>query len=615
MVLSYRTIFDVSEPDALRKIIEPAFHVWLNNRKGIDLDHLSANWSHGKGCRATRVTTEINQGKGQVSRTVLEDDTGYITTLTLTSRTSERVRFWLDIDSPANGAPAKPPQLVRSILSQVDATDGKSSMPDEPRLYQPHDVANLADQINDDQRLFPILVAGSASSIPLDAWRRYVTAITRDTCGMANLVLLSPEATRAFEQNHGEALNHVPVGTLRTFVPGIRLDDASASTKNKILGTERLVSDSTEYLARVLAGVARRSATGTALTRTEREAERALSRVTAEELLGFEKSLSPATPATGVGVAFTPAKPKFARSKTDPALQLVGPAKSIGVGLVNRLIQLVVHAYRDKWGRGDFGPQAIGLIELALRRDPESVRKSQEEVLTRIEVQQAQLESAQLQLAATKHEMSELDLDLAAAREDLVKAQGRVRHLEKLFVVKGLGEDAFTEPVFDVRTKVPTSFAEVVERVSDFSHITFTCDWDTVAGLDDTIHAPVSRLGGVWEGLIALDDYARSKFKGDFSGSFHEYLRNTPAGYSSLSTDRYAATESETVQQTPKYRQKRAFKVPAQIDESGTAIMFSHLKKGVETTDPRVYFHDATAKNNLIIVGYIGPHLEVKRTN
>lgn len=615
-MLTYRSIFELSEDDAFERIVEPALFRWLSERKGYDLDKLGPRWTSHDHSRASLVTSD--EPGGRVRRLRLEEDSGYSTAVITVERPREPARFWIEIDSPLGKQPAKPPAFLRDILGQVQAQDGAAPLPDSPLLYSRDDIGLLAEQINDEDRHGVLFVAGTSPDLPNEEWRRLVSAITQDTCGMATTVILAADATDAFNSAHEPLGYQVPPGTIRSFQPGAHLEDESDARRNKILGTGRLVADSERYLQRVLASVARRAVVGLPLTKAERDAKRALDKSEANILLGLsEQSATVLTPDEGTPAVVADALPeqKSGRRKSDGEPSLDPTAAALGHAFLNKLVRAVTRTFENNWGRGQFQASDLPLIEQALLPDPEATRRDREQVGAEFAEIQQSLSDLETQLKEAHRSLEDLDLELAIERDEAQNKSGEMRTLRKRLAMSLPSEEAYAEVEKDPRDDRPTSFAALQEHIHVFTNLTFTCDWDETASLDDSVQAPTSRLYSLWEGFLALDDYARAKRDDAFAGSFFEYNNNSPAGYASIPSNRYAATESETVRGSRKFMADREFRVPDSVNPSGVSAMTSHLRAGNKTTDPRAYFLDATANHQIIVVGYIGRHLDVKSTN
>ena len=138
-------------------------------------------------------------------------------------------------------------------------------------------------------------------------------------------------------------------------------------------------------------------------------------------------------------------------------------------------------------------------------------------------------------------------------------------------------------------------------------------------GLDRLATAPQAVVWGntAWRGLRSLAAYARHRTEDHFQGGFWEWC---DAGFpeSWPATDKkLSMSESETVQNTPKFNNRRLLPVSTDVDRTGKTYMYSHLKvaEGGSDLAPRIYFYDDTHGNTgKIHVGFIGPHYLMPNT-
>ena len=114
-----------------------------------------------------------------------------------------------------------------------------------------------------------------------------------------------------------------------------------------------------------------------------------------------------------------------------------------------------------------------------------------------------------------------------------------------------------------------------------------------------------------WRGLRALAAYAQDRVNGWNKGGFWEWCaEGGPLSWPATSK-KLSMTESETVQNNPKLRETRIFKVAAELDPSGQILMLAHLKIAEVGGNlaPRIYFHDDTGgATSQVHVGFVGPH-------
>jgi hypothetical protein len=122
--------------------------------------------------------------------------------------------------------------------------------------------------------------------------------------------------------------------------------------------------------------------------------------------------------------------------------------------------------------------------------------------------------------------------------------------------------------------------------------------------------------GAIWQGLLALEHYARATAGGASAGGFYGWCSES----GEWATSKVAMGESETVENNARMRAARVLPIDPAVGLGGETYMGAHLKiqKGGETQIPRIYFHDDTGgATGKVHVGFIGPHslMPNKQTN
>ncbi|WP_333745565.1 hypothetical protein [Streptomyces sp. IBSBF 2950] len=158
---------------------------------------------------------------------------------------------------------------------------------------------------------------------------------------------------------------------------------------------------------------------------------------------------------------------------------------------------------------------------------------------------------------------------------------------------------------------LPTSFADLWERLDTLAHVRVTADRRIALALDEQAEAR-TWAAKAWSGLAALESYAAYR-KDGFAGGFHQFCKSPPAGARVYPVSQVAMTETSATMAA--YGQERIF--PALDGEE--AEMQAHLKLAPRgNVCPRVHFLDDVAgkrASGLVVVGYVGPHLRNKRTS
>jgi hypothetical protein len=139
---------------------------------------------------------------------------------------------------------------------------------------------------------------------------------------------------------------------------------------------------------------------------------------------------------------------------------------------------------------------------------------------------------------------------------------------------------------------------------------------DGVDALDQFPQAPAWAKKS-WRALVALQNYAEAKKRG-WTGDFNTWCLEPEETWSRTVPSKWVAlTESDTVDNNPRFKSARVFPVPTTVDPTGEVYMCAHIKivEGGRPA-PRIHFFDDTSgSSGKIWIGYIGPHLLNGQTN
>lgn len=219
-----------------------------------------------------------------------------------------------------------------------------------------------------------------------------------------------------------------------------------------------------------------------------------------------------------------------------------------------------------------------------------------------------------------------LELELEERGEverELAKANGHLLRLTRALREQGM--DALVWQTHDRASEddLPDTVQDVSEAVAAAQE--YLGAWVMVPpsapreldGIDSAANA-YSWGNTTWRGLLALSAYAQAKANGS-SGDFWAWCeRGEPLAWPTTKK-KLAMSESETVQNNPRFMAARLFEVDPRVDgsDSGRIHMGAHLKisEGGGNLAPRVYFHDDTGgQTGKVHVGFVGPHYLVPNT-
>lgn len=246
--------------------------------------------------------------------------------------------------------------------------------------------------------------------------------------------------------------------------------------------------------------------------------------------------------------------------------------------------------------------------ELRLGRD-----RTDAELLAMAEEEIERLTAERNELKDDLGRLEEDRLDTQADLEESVSEATRLQNQLQLMLV-GSADAAAAEGTADLACE-PRNMSEALKFARErLTHVVIPDGVERDLDDLDTHMNSVSWGELTWRGLRALHLYAEAGFDGNFkqwcqeSGHFWAW---------SASDKKLALRESESVETNARMREQRRFPVDRQIDDSGTVIMWAHLKiaEGGGRLAPRVYFLDDTrGATGKVHVGFVGPHRYTENT-
>ena len=531
------------------------------------------------------------------------------------------------------------PRIVRNVIGGRRAHTGPTRVTAKPRPVMRGEEEFVSDQIHDPARTIPITVAVSPASEANHRWGQLVDTLVRNSMGMALTYTVPFEVAEALNALLPDDLQ-VPPGTARTFLPDIDLENPNESLRHRSIGARALADAAfsrrgettvRHFLRKAHARSARRSALARPLPKEARRtvaltnealAKAHLAQRVEQQVAQKTEAALPAVPATApIPVEEIPAETAAAApAQVAPGkLSKLASLAAIGERILNFLL-------------GRFGAKATKLDPVA---EIEQTYQSLDEKKTEVDAlwdeygrESAQLEKKVRALeevsAAQQAKHQELQLDLAAEQIDAANLQRKLDYYRGQLLE--LQRTDLLDPALDEAWESPTDIDELVDRLTPTGRATGAGSHPAslrvvYTGKREDLE-PIAKadVGGwtarIWTYIHALHDYAELKAAGGFEGGFQQYLENDSASGAKTALSNYAQTESESVKENPKWREQRVFPVPTSVVPAGRVFMDSHFKIRTETgLYPRIYFHDATAKDGKIYVGYIGKHLTNTLTN
>ncbi|MFJ8046373.1 hypothetical protein ACIRBX_38275 [Kitasatospora sp. NPDC096147] len=134
------------------------------------------------------------------------------------------------------------PELARTLLPLLDATDGPVRIGDAPRVVRPAGVEALIDELCDPERTLPVVVASLPPATTTDGWLEGTgSQLTRQLTGLAALYLLDHEALPLF--NVALEYHKVYGGAVRTYLPEVDPASRADGGRHPVLPRHRIEED------------------------------------------------------------------------------------------------------------------------------------------------------------------------------------------------------------------------------------------------------------------------------------------------------------------------------------------------------------------------------------
>lgn len=496
-----------------------------------------------------------------------------------------------DVDEDAAMGRVSPPRIVRSLLDAVPVKDGRTAVHGTPSIVAETDAEEIFEAITDPARVVAVVVAPSPGIGLEERWRDVVGSLTRESAGVSTAFVLRWNDVHLLNDRMPRPFRVEP-GRVRTFLPGVDLDNFADAKRHPILGPITLsrslngtrVSD---RLAKIHAAAVRRRLLEFGLPSDVRRGIELLHRI--ETRMRREVEIRER-------VAIEPALAEQRLEHRD--------GRSDTRGAIDRLAQ--------RWlGVDQWMPEHLDRLDELLR-----VRTAEAQVAAEsIESLERIVQSQNAELEAARQRYDDLEFDIAELDEQAQKYERETVELRRRLLKANLYEEAYVAQEEETDWSAPVSVEELVNRITAGKEahaalrwVEYTGDRSKAAEIDrrDRLGRVASRL---WEYVRVLHDYAELRASG-FSGNVDTYLNSDSADGFRCSRERHASNESDTVRANPRWSAERLLPVPTTVDPSGTALMTAHFKVTyLGQFAPRLHYCDDTARSGKIYIGYIGRHL------
>jgi hypothetical protein len=626
MAVGYRSIFSLRRDQDALQLTAEQFRSWMAH-KGYGYVAVSPGvYEVAEHAQLVVIELHPHDGSHSVRYRLTESSSPgeWVTTVTVHRDGREDDWIWVDVNAPpSTPRPAASykrlvkdvdaadawwtgvPHMVRVILSAADAHDGEMILSARPTLVTVADVDGLISVICDPGRRGTALVAAPIPGLPVPSMIGHVEQLTRECVGLAGIYVLDSGAAAKLEESFAPS-HSVPLGAVRTFLPGVDPASAVDARRHRVLLARTIAEQAPGKLAHLL-GRAHRS--------------RALNLPLPLRVAQVDRLLSREEPATVLRAIQETPPDLFARRPGDrvAGLDSAGQAVSTAVrevAIVGELLTSLVSEFQSGAARADMsrGTDDMTSRFRELLAEGRGVLRGHREISRRLAALQDMLDEAEDDRDLVRARLEDEQLAHAETQAELLRAKLELDRLRGILSRTGRVDQTRAAAA---AAQSPGSFAELLERLYEhvLPRVIFTGGPKHALELDDL--DPLGTWAAKsWDVLRVLDGYAAARRRGEFSKGVHAYLDHTPPGRPGYSPGAHSTQESEPVERSPKLRMSRVFPVPTDIHPDGVIFMDAHFKiarRGL--VSPRIYYYDDASKTGTIYVGYIGKHLPNAHTN
>lgn len=545
-------------------------------------------------------TSHDQDNRRHITTTVTEDKENTYTQIKIVERSEQGEMFTTDIiiavtgtggwlygltESADGGSPGVP-RFVADVALKAVVDRSQKGWHKGALTIDENNVYDLFEYLTSTSRQLPVFIIGTADDTDLlrdyskksKEWAKNIT-------GNAILAVLSPRATELISEKTGTDYSPQP-WTIRTYLPGLDLDDTRDSRRHRYVGQYRLASERAGITRFRLGRIANEYRASQPTPITVLRARKQLDLAANRNLLRYGSSTH----------SRLLEHHREASESTFKTIELTHEeARSISVFkslldidvITDEVIENIAVAYEDHTK-----------IERTIAR--------LDEFSEAIEASSAELEFAKL-------ENAELVDEIEALNENNDIAQRRINYMQRQLVTAGMAGEAYDTQYLDDDLDSVDSFADLLEVLRGLQDegIIYTGRDRDMTDVDE-LDTKGSAIKMAVRCVRSLISYRNACLSESFVGGLYRFIRD--GGALSLGPRAFADKESDTTMNM--YGNERIFPVPIDVDPSGYTTMESHFKLAkIGQRSPRMYVLDNISVSGNIYIGYIGTHLTIATTN
>lgn len=489
------------------------------------------------------------------------------------------------------------PRLASNLLRTLNVVDNGRRLRAGAQILTAADIDAFVTWMRDPARQLPVQILATDDRLDasMSAVRNQAAEWTKYLAGQSHVVVLDHDATRLFNRQIPDEFEAWP-WTLRTYRPHIEFAGTIEARQQRAIRTERLATQGDRKIASLLVASTRAITQQYPVPKNVRRVQALLARL--ERAARVEQLESPA-PRRRAEAPTLPAR----RPRVPSPAETVVPKDG-----VDPLLLELGDAVLQTFDSEKLTPEIMSKV-MDLLTEPADAGDATADLEDELLALQEKYDELEEQASDQRDTLEELNAELLRAEREAESAQRQIDYLQQELESAGKAAAAYSFVDQDPLEEIE-DILSVIEKARDLQYVVPTWDEDTVleiAEYDNHGSVPIT----AWSALLTMEDYGRAKAEEGYDLGFQHFVEER----GELVTRKRVAMR-ETPQTMDRWGEERRFKVPEEVEPSGSVLMEAHIKLTLDgANSPRMHFYDDTRRSGKIYVGYLGRHLTNTKTS
>lgn len=606
----FQSLFYVASQPSIEDSLRLQLRRWLSEKGFSDISLEDSGYYPRDGRDLRFVHSVSSDGIAYQARLAETTETGtWRSSFTFSIPRNKQERGWLLVRiSNDQGIVAKTPRLIGYLVEEQLVVDGDYPMPPEAQIYRDTMLEQLFDEIKNEERRMPVFVAATDTTKDFDDFHARAKGWAQKLPGLAHFVILDPPASQRWREVLGDEFA-VPSWTVRSYLPGVSLENNFDPRRHKILGHSRLsepVSRVRSTLERIARGIVYQEIFPDYVHSTMKRLQRLEDRAMIDAI-----TLDSSDALSDRSLALDEAAAKL-ESNNEALL-----GQSVAEGAEQYLAKL--NLVEKILGLGEITKDSLEQLA-KMAHSGFKAQSALESLTTEFMARQDKVEELNLLAEELETAISEIDGEVGQLEEENRNLAIRLRNLEKknewlLRQVDDNQKYSAEYLAFEVKLNQnpPADWEDFVQRVSSLTEYGIIFSGDPKLALEIEQNDDWGNIVRVaWDCIEVLVAYTSARRDQSWSQGVDEFI----AEQGVFPARKHARNETGYTRKLSMKDKERDFPVPQSVSATGFATMFAHFKLGKKgRIDPRMYYLDNFSIDGQIYIGYVGVHLKNRQTN